>query len=265
MQLVRIWVNTVTRFLAAYKKALTLMGIFILCLGILTYSFPVKTATQIDPQLEKQVLEIIRKHPKVVIESIQAYQRKQQEELKARRQAFFQELKTDPQKVIGDSPTLGSPNAKVVLIEFSDFQCPYCAKVRETLAEFMAKYNKEVLFVYKNFPLTSIHPQALAAAQAAWAASQQGKFWEYHDALFVQQDKLSEELYLEIAKSLDLDLEKFNRDRQNATEAIEKDIELGDRLGVDGTPSFMMNDRFFFGLVELADLEEFLSRQNQNK
>lgn len=264
MSLIRIWTNRFINFLAAYKKALTLTGILLLCLGILTYSFPVKTATRIDPHLEEQVLEIIRQHPEVVIESLQAYQKQQQEDLKAQRQAFSQELKTNPQALIGDSPTLGSPKANVVLIEFSDFQCPYCAKVRETIEEFIAKHGNEVLFVYKYLPLTSIHSQALPAAQAAWAASQQGKFWEYHDALFGQQEKLSEELYLEIAKTLNLNLEKFNSDRNNATTAIERDIQLASKLGLEGTPSFVMNDTFFSGLVELSDLEELLSSKSKN-
>ncbi len=214
----------------------------------------------ITPQLEEKVLQIIRDNPEVILESVQAYREKQQQEQEKARNSFLQEMKSNPRQVIGSSPTTGAKNAKVVLIEFSDFQCPFCGRMHPTLKEFMAKHQDEVTWVYKHRPLASIHPQAIPAASAAWAAHQQGKFWEYHSALFEQQDKLGEELYLDIAKNLNLDVKKFNRDRQRATPEINKDIALAQRLGINSTPFFVMNGETLNGLVTLSDLEKTLAR-----
>ena len=129
----------------------------------------------------------------------------------------------------------------------------------------MDKHKDNVTLVFKHLPLTRIHPQAIPAAQAAWAAQQQGKFWEYHDALFEQQDKLGEELYLEVANSLGLDIDKFNSDRQSeaATALIEKDVELARKIGVSGTPFFVMNGETLSGAVQLSQFEEILAKVSQ--
>jgi protein-disulfide isomerase len=171
----------------------------------------------------------------------------------------------DPAKVIGDSPTTGSPQKQIVLIEFSDFQCPYCAKAHETVKAFMGKHRAEVTLVYKHLPLTSIHPEAMPAAKAAWAAGVQGKFWEYHAALFENQEKLGNETYESIAKTLNLDVTKFNSDRASdaAQAAIDKDLELTKQLGLTGTPVFFLNQEVLTGAVELAELESALEKVTQ--
>ncbi len=255
--------RTLISFPALAKSALKLTGLLLLCLALLTWSLPAQAASQISPELEEQVLQIIRKHPEVVIESAQAYQQKQQAQLQQVRQAFLQALETNPKVVVRESPTSGAGDLKVVLLEFSDFQCPYCAEANKTIKQFMAKHQDEVTLVYKHFPLTPIHPEAMPAAKAAWAAAQQGKFWEYQDALFSQQDKLGEELYLATAKSLNLDLEKFERDRTNADTAIEEDIRLAETLGLSGTPFLVMNGDAFSGGVQLSDLEKTLARASK--
>ncbi|WP_265273231.1 DsbA family protein [Nostoc sp. KVJ3] len=226
---------------------------------IVTWSFPAQAASPLDPQLEQQVLQIIREHPEAIIESVQAYQQLQQQKVKQAQQAFLQDLKTNPQTVIGESPTIGSTQSKTVLIEFSDFQCPYCAEAHKTLKQLLAKYPNKLRLVYKNFPLVSIHAEAMPAATAAWAAYQQGKFWEYHDALFTNQKQLGQTLYLDIAKKLKLDLGKFKRDLTLATPAIIKDIQLAEKLAVSGTPFFVINSPTFLGVVQLADIESILT------
>ncbi|QHG17205.1 DsbA family protein [Nostoc sp. ATCC 53789] len=236
----------------------TWAAISLLCF-VVTWSFPAQAASRIDPQLEQQVLQIIREHPQAIIESVQAYQQQQQQKLKQAQQTFLQDLKTNPQTVIGESPTTGSTQSKTVLIEFSDFQCPYCAEAHKTLKQLLAKYPDKVKLVYKNLPLISIHAEALPSATAAWAAYQQGKFWEYHDALFTNQKQLGEALYLDIAKKLNLDLSKFKRDLTLATPAITKDIQLAEKLGVSGTPFFIINSPTFSGVPQLADIENILT------
>lgn len=245
--------NQVTRWL----------GLMLVVCLIAGRSLPAAAQSRIDPKLREQVLQIIRENPEAILEAVQAYQQQQQQKQQQARQAFLESMKTNPKALIGQSPTQGT--GRVLLVEFSDFQCPFCAKAQETVKQFVAKHPDRVTFVYKHLPLTAIHAEALAAAKAAWAAGQQGKFWEYHDALFQQQSQLGAALYSDIAKSLKLDLARFDRDRASsaATAAIEQDVQLADRLGVEGTPFFVMNGEAVSGSVELSELEAILTRASK--
>ncbi|MDY6806834.1 MAG: DsbA family protein [Cyanobacteriota bacterium] len=255
------------RFYSRYPlKRLRVLGIAILLLFSITLTSCSPAAQSAngdaDAELEAKVLQIIRDNPEVIIESVQAYQQQQQQALTSGQQEFLQGMKANPQSVIADSPTTGAKNGEVVLLEFSDFQCPFCAKAQTNLKKFMDAHKGKVTLAFKHLPLSRIHPEAIAAAQAAWAAQQQEKFWEYHDALFAQQDRLGEELYLAIAEDLDLDLEKFNGDRESeaAIAALESDIQMARTIGVSGTPFFVMNGETLSGAVELSDLEQVLAK-----
>ncbi|MDF0552232.1 thioredoxin domain-containing protein [Kamptonema sp. UHCC 0994] len=246
-------------------QVFSLAALLIVCLTLIGCSPSAQSANntqQPDGKLKEQVLQIIRENPEVILESVQAYQQQQQDQLRSARQSFLQQVKTNPKAAIADSPTTGSPSQKLVLIEFSDFQCPFCSRAHNTVNQFMAKHQDKVTLAFKHFPLIKIHPQALPAAKAAWAAQQQGKFWEYHNALFEQQKQLSEELYGAIAKNLNLNLEKFNNDRNSpaAEAAIEKDIQIAQTLGIDGTPFFILNGETFSGAVELSEMETILAK-----
>lgn len=244
----------------------TIVGLLLLCITLLCWSSPVQAASQVSPKLEEQVLQVIREHPEVILESVQAYQQRVQQQLQQAQQAFVQELKRNPQAVIGESPTTGASQSKIVMVEFSDFQCPYCGRAHKTVQRFMAKHQDQVTLTYKHYPLASIHPQAISAAKAAWAAFQQGKFWEYHDVLFTQQEKLGESFYIETAKNLNLDVDQFNRDRnsQAAETAISQDIQLAESLGITGTPFFVMNGEVFTGAIELEEMEKRFTRVKQS-
>jgi len=158
----------------------------------------------------------------------------------------------DPDKVytvaIGESQYKGPKDAKVVIVEFSDFQCPFCARVGPTLAKINENYPDDVKVVFKNLPL-AFHNKAMGAAQAAEAAGNQGKFWEMHDLLFKNQRTLSEEKYVEWAGQLELDVEKFKKDMASAEvkKRIEADKREASKLGVTGTPGFFINGRFLSG------------------
>jgi protein-disulfide isomerase len=210
---------------------------------------------EFSAEMEKQVLAIIRKNPEVILESVRDYQNKQEQSLNDSRQKFVSKLKTNPASIVGSSPYRGKLDNRIFLVEFSDFQCPYCAKAQDVLKQFMTKHQDRITLVYKHLPLTSIHPEAMPAAKATWAAQQQGKFWEYHDLLFASQDRLGEDLYLEIANKLNLDLNKFKIDRNKAEIEIQKDINLAKKIGIDGTPAIIMNDQYISGAVELTELE----------
>jgi protein-disulfide isomerase len=232
--------------------------IFSLLSLILSWSLPAEADTKINPQLEQQVIQVIRQHPEIILESVRGYQEQQQRKTDQVRQEFIQELTTNLKGVIGDSPTTDPTQLKTVLFEFSDFQCPYCAEAHKTLKQLLAKYPHQLTLVYKYFPLSNIHDQAIPSAKAAWAAAQQGKFWEYHDALFTHQKQLGEALYLDIAKNLHLDLTKFNRDRTLAEKAVQKDMELAIKLNLAGTPSFLIKSQNFSGPLQLSEIENIL-------
>jgi len=254
------WLQPKTALFLA--KLLLLLCLLFFCLSCQPLPLNTATASPVDSRLEEQVLQIIRNHPEAIVESVQAYQKKQYEQQQQAQQAFLQQIKVNPKKVIGNSPTTGASEQKIVLLEFSDFQCPYCGEAHSRLKQFIANHQREVTLVYKHFPLSAIHPEAMSAAKAAWAAGQQGKFWQYHDALFDQQKKLGEALYVATAKKLNLDLEKFNRDRNGdaATQAIQQDMAIAEKIGITGTPFFVMNGEAFSGAVELSDLEDVLAR-----
>ncbi|WP_310426090.1 DsbA family protein [Chamaesiphon sp. VAR_48_metabat_135_sub] len=216
----------------------------------------VTQSVKVSPQLEKQIIEVLRRHPEVLLDVLQKYAiEQQQKEQKAQAEAIKQ-IRKNTKVLIGDSPVTGSVDRQIVMVAFSDFQCEFCAKADKNIKQFMEKHKDKVTLVYKHFPLTQIHPEALPAAGAAWAANKQGKFWEYHDALFANQAKLGEIFYLETANSLKLDLKKFNADRKIADNAIVQDFQLGRRIGVDGTPTFIMNGEVLTGAASLADLEK---------
>lgn len=159
-------------------------------------------------------------------------------EVKELEEQFKNPIKVDP----GNSPARGDKNAKITIVEFSDFQCPYCQRAASTMEELMKEYPNQIKLVFKNMPLP-FHSEAEPAAKAALAAHEQGKFWEMHDELFANQQRLGAATYEELAKKIGLDVEKFKRDMNDPKlqKAIEEDKELGKKLGVQGTPGFFVN------------------------
>ena len=143
-----------------------------------------------------------------------------------------------------DSPLRGSPMAQVTIFEFSDFQCPHCKMASPQLKKIVEESNGKVKLIFKQYPLPG-HPKARECAKAAIAAHKQGKFWEMHDLLFDNQDRLQSANLEEYAKKLGLDLKRFRADLASKETAakIEADIAEGREAGVDSTPSIYVNDR----------------------
>lgn len=145
----------------------------------------------------------------------------------------------------------GKKDSKVVLIEYGDFQCPGCGKAHPIIKPLTEKYKDQITFVFRNFPLTTIHPNAKAAAAAVEAAGLQGKYWEYHDALYENQDAWSSlgatermNYFVDTAKTTGVkDIEKFKQDieKSSVKQKINFDIALGKKVGVTGTPSIYLN------------------------
>jgi protein-disulfide isomerase len=219
-------------------------------------------ATPVDPDFEAKVLEVIRKNPQAIVDSVQAFQQSQRKQQEEARSKVSEQLATEPRLIIRNSPVTGATSQKIVMAEFSDFQCPFCSKAHATVKEFMAKHKDKVTLTYKHLPLVEIHKEAMPSALASWAAFKQGKFWEFHDALFANQAQLGDKLYVDKATELGLDLAKFNQDRSSpeAKAAIDKDIELARSLGVNSTPTFFMNGVGFAGAVDLSEMEDVLAK-----
>ncbi|OGH37853.1 MAG: hypothetical protein A3B44_01170 [Candidatus Levybacteria bacterium RIFCSPLOWO2_01_FULL_38_21] len=150
-------------------------------------------------------------------------------------------------QVSKEDPATGNPNAKVILVEYSDFQCPACAAYHSLVKQLLSEYNGKIYFVYRYFPLAT-HQNAMISAQTAYAASLQDKFWEMHDMLFQTQDSWAKsskarEAFVDYAKKLNLDINKFKTDLESdkGKNFINDTYNKGLAIGINSTPTFFIN------------------------
>jgi protein-disulfide isomerase len=153
----------------------------------------------------------------------------------------------------------GPATAAVTLVEYGDYECPFCGAAAPAVKE-VQQLLGDVLFAFRHFPLTQIHPHSFQAAEAAEAAGAQGSFWEMHDLLFAHQDALALQDLFVYARALGLDLERFARELANNTHAVRvrEDLMSGIRSGVNGTPTFFINDVRHNGGYDVQSLLEGL-------
>jgi protein-disulfide isomerase len=159
-------------------------------------------------------------------------------------------LLAPPRVQVGFDPKRlrGNPKAQVMIVEFSDFQCPYCRRVEATLKGLLSQYGDHVSLAYRDYPLIQLHPQAELAAEASRCAGEQGKFWEYHDRL-ISENKLELAALLEYARTFKLDEKQFDAcmSTQKYRTEVQRDLEEGTEAGVTGTPGFFINGVPFSG------------------
>lgn len=177
---------------------------------------------------------------------------------------------SDPEKSIADGPVnikvnkddrvLGNEDASVTIVEFSDLQCPYCAKFHTTMNQIARDFPGQVRWVYKHFPLESIHPFAKRAALATECAGEQGKFWEYTNYLFESQSKINNEFLKESAKNLKLDSDKFDKclDGERYLSKVNSDIAEGRKAGVAGTPASFINGKLIKGAESYETIKRMM-------
>jgi protein-disulfide isomerase len=160
-----------------------------------------------------------------------------------------------------DAHIRGSKSAPVLLVEFADYECPYCEKVNPLIQKLQEEYGDKLSIAYKDFPLP-MHHRAQKAAEAARCAGEQGKYWEYHDVLYYSRLLDINELKKH-AQVLKLDETRFNKclDGGSEAELVKKDLEEGKKLGLPGTPSFFVNNHFFHGAVDYSTLREMVEQQ----
>jgi protein-disulfide isomerase len=198
-------------------------------------------APKIKEFLEKNARETVRRHY-----------------LDGLRTKYHVAVLLDPRRedVAAVGPSRGPSNAPVTIVEFSDFECPYCGRLEPVMARVLAKYPTQVRLVYRNFPLKDLHPDAQKAAEAGMCAQQQGKFWEIHDLMFAEQASLNVNALKDKARRIGLDMTSFNDclDSGKSSDAIATDVKAGDELGIQGTPANFINGRYLSGAVEESDL-----------
>jgi len=163
----------------------------------------------------------------------------------------------DPARVLGD------PSAPVTIIEFADFQCPFCRKADATLKDLMKEYQGRVRLAYRDFPLTQIHPQAERAAEAARCGGEQGQFWHFHDLLFASPGRLSDADFEQHARTLGLDMTRFEACLREGKFRSQVDLDLkeGTQAGVDSTPGFFINGSFLSGAQPIATFEQIIDAE----
>src|SRR5712691_693049 len=191
----------------------------------------------------------------------------QNQKLAAQRDAFVQSLRSQAtvvvhlepppplrvQIAVDGAPFRGSSAAPVTIVEFTDFQCPFCKRVQTTLEQVQSRYGEKVTVVHRDFPIDTLHPQARKAHEAARCANEQGKFWAYHDVLYANAPKAKPEQLKAYAQDVGLDLPAFEHclDSGKYQAAVQQDVEEGGRFGVTGTPVFFINGRLLSGAQPL--------------
>jgi protein-disulfide isomerase len=164
--------------------------------------------------------------------------------------------------------SIGPKDAPIVIVEFSDYQCPYCQRWHdEVYASLMAAYPGKIRFVYRNLPLTSIHPQAMPAAEAAMCAGEQNAYWQYHDKLFENSAALSSDLYSQLATGLNLDVTAFEActTTHKYQSKIQADMDFALGLGVQSTPTFFINGLAVIGAQPLTAFTDVIDRELAGK
>ena len=166
---------------------------------------------------------------------------------------------------VGTSPAKGNKDAKVTVVIFSDFQCPFCSRVETTLTDLEKDYGKDIRFVWKNNPLP-FHNNATPAAEAAMAAGEQGKFWEFHDKLFANQSALDDQTYEKYAGELGLNIPKWKAAyaSHKYTASIKEDQGVAERLGARGTPSFFINGKSLRGAQPKEAFKAVIDKEIEN-
>jgi protein-disulfide isomerase len=176
-------------------------------------------------------------------------------------EVYFKKPKSNIQVEIGDSPWTGGENAKVTVVEFSDFQCPFCGRAAKTVNEVRKKYGNKIKLVFKQFPLP-MHHDAEPAAQASMCVFEQGhdKFWKFGDLAFSNQEKLSADDLAKYAKSSGADEKKFKEcfDAKKYADYVKKDQAYGEKLGVRSTPTFFINGQLLSGALPLDSFSEVI-------
>ncbi|CAN7418215.1 DsbA family protein [Mesorhizobium sp. LjRoot246] len=214
-------------------------------------------------QFDQRVHDYILAHPEVIMEALQSLDARQREadakEAKAVLAAKADEVFRDPASPVG-----GNAQGNVTMTEFFDYNCPYCRQVAPIMAQATAD-DPQLRIVYKEFPI--LGPDSVFAAKAALAANKQGKYAEFHKALFDTKTRVSETIVLRVAADVGLDVSRLKTDMQQPEilAAIEQNVKLAQALKINGTPGFVVGDRIFPGATDLATIKSLIEQARAGK
>jgi protein-disulfide isomerase len=222
------------------------------------YYLAVKAQTTLEfDDVKGQVKQLIRNNEIQLARDKYAYSLRDKSEVSILLQPVSVHVTYDSARV------QGNPDAPVTIVEFADFQCPFCKKSEETLKALLSKYHGQVKLAFLDFPLAEIHGQAGSAAEAARCAGEQGKFWDYHESLFADPSKLDEASLIGRAQKLHLDKIAFRSclDSGKFRPDIEANRQAGSEAGVQGTPAFFINGVFLSGAQPQAEFEKIIDSE----
>ncbi|MBC7397703.1 MAG: thioredoxin domain-containing protein [Bdellovibrionales bacterium] len=182
-------------------------------------------------------------------------------------EVYFKKPKSNVQVDIGEAPVTGGDKAKVTIIEFSDFQCPFCGRAAKTVDEVRKKYGNKIKLAFKHFPLP-MHKDAAPASEASMCVYEQNhdKFWKFHDLAFANQDKLDAESLVKYAKTAGVDEAKFKEcvASKKYADFVKKDAAYGEKLGVRSTPTFFINGQLLSGALPIESFSEVIDEELAN-
>lgn len=219
-----------------------------------------ETSVEQTPALDfdQRVRDYLLNNPEVIVESLQRRETRRrasaEAEVRAALAARKEEILRDP-----DSPVGGNPDGDVTLVEFADYNCPYCRRVAPTLVEAVGA-DPELRIVYKEIPI--LGPNSVFAAKAALAAQRQGKYVDFHRALMNAKGVAAEGLVFAIAAKVGLDVEQLKADMEApwVQAGIDRNLALSRALGINGTPSFVVGDRIVSGAIDLNAIQQLIAR-----
>jgi protein-disulfide isomerase len=252
------------------RRLPAILGVALLVIAAGAAGLPIDvTAQQSEPipgtsekpveldEFEQRVRDFLLDHPEVIIEAMQRLQERQRaaeaESLRRTIAARRDEIFNDPSAPVG-----GNPSGDVTVVEFFDYNCHYCRRVAPTLAE-VEESDADLRIVYKEFPI--LGPGSRFAARAALAAQQQGTYRTFHTALMQVQEQLNEDQVMKIAQAVGLNIGRLRQDMQDAEieDAIARNLQLAEALGITGTPSFVIGDQIVPGAIDRSTLERLIA------
>lgn len=216
--------------------------------------------SQLNPQIKERINNYLQMQKKQ--EKVQAYIAKLTKSQPV--EVYFKKPKMEMNVEVGESPFAGDKNAKVKIIEFSDFQCPFCGRAADTVTALKKKYGNKVQIAFKHFPLP-MHKEARPTSEASMCVNEQGadKFWKFHDIAFKNMDKLDNASLEKHAAAAGADVKKFKEcyDAKKYADFVQKDMDYGEKLGVRSTPTFFINGQLVSGAVPIEQFSEIIDEE----
>jgi protein-disulfide isomerase len=220
--------------------------------------------SQINPQIKERIMAYLQTGKRE--ELIDAHMAKLTKSQPV--EVYIAKPKMEVKVEVGDAPTFGKKDAAVTIVEFSDFQCPFCSRGAETVNQLKKKYGNKIQVAFKHFPLP-MHPQAKPASIASMCVNEQSsdKFWKFHDLAFKNQDKLDAPSLEKYAKDSGANMDKFKEclNSKKFDAMVQKDLEYGEKIGVKSTPTFFVNGQLISGAVPIETFSEIIDEELNSK